>query len=185
MDHTPVTVNLSVPGAVGTEGTATGTTGVSNIRHVIGGYADDEITGNREANWLRGGLGDDTLRGLSGDDTLEGGPGADVLEGGYGSDTASYENATAAVKVNLTLSVQPAGSGEATGDQLSGIENLIGSAYDDTLTGDDQPNVIEGGPGADTITGGGGTGGDTASYANSTEGVVVDLNLQTQDTWDR
>ena len=86
---TSVTVNLSVPYAVDTEGTATGTTGVSNIRHVIGGQEADQITGNLQANWLRGGPGDDTLHGLSGDDTLEGGLGEDVLDGGYGSDTTT------------------------------------------------------------------------------------------------
>jgi Ca2+-binding RTX toxin-like protein len=177
---TPVAVNLSLPDAVNTDGTATGTTGVVRIQHVSGGQAGDEIIGDAQANLLVGGPGNDTLRGLSRDDTLEGGPGEDILDGGFGSDTASYENAAPGVTVDLNLTVQAAGSGEATGDELTDIENLIGSPHDDTLTGNGQPNVIEGGAGEDRITGGG--GGDTASYVSSTEGVVVDLNIQTQNT---
>ena len=41
-------------------------------------------------------------------------------------------------------------------DTLSGIENLVGSALNDTLTGDGNDNVIEGGLGNDTLVGGAG-----------------------------
>ena len=47
----------------------------------------------------------------------------------------------------------------------TGIENLIGSRYEDILTGDNLDNVIEGGADSDTLDGGGGT--DTASYQSS------------------
>ena len=59
------------------------------------------------------------------------------------------------------------------GDTLSNIENLIGSAYGDTLTGDDRDNVIESGAGEDVLDGG--DGADTASYINSDVRVHVDL----------
>ena len=46
-----------------------------------------------------------------------------------------------------------------------------------TLTGDDQDNVIEGGRGRDTLSGGADTGddNDTLSYASSPERVKVEL----------
>ena len=64
------------------------------------------------------------------------------------------------------------------GVAISNIENIIGSEYDDTLTGDTQDNVIEGGPGRDMLSGGADgadDGNDTLSYASSDERVTVEL----------
>jgi Ca2+-binding RTX toxin-like protein len=44
-------------------------------------------------------------------------------------------------------------TGDASGDTYLGIENLLGSAFADTLRGDANANVIEGGAGNDTLTG--------------------------------
>ncbi|MCB0257433.1 MAG: hypothetical protein KDI55_27230, partial [Anaerolineae bacterium] len=76
--------------------------------------------------------------------------------------------------------------GDAEGDTLTNIENLIGSDHADTLTGNDVANVITGGAGDDIISGGdgddtliggegadqldGGSGSDTVSYADSSDG---------------
>ena len=57
---------------------------------------------------------------------------------------------------------------------ITNIENIVGSKYDDVLTGDDQNNVIEGGRGRDDLDGGDGI--DTLSYANSDDWVRVTLN---------
>ncbi len=46
-------------------------------------------------------------------------------------------------------------NGDAFGDQLNSIENLIGGSGGDTLTGDNNDNVIEGGAGNDILNGGG------------------------------
>src|ERR687891_378388 len=62
-----------------------------------------------------------------------GGAGGDALDGGAGLDAASYAGSDAGVTVNLATG---AGSGgHATGDTLTGIENVIGSIHADTLTG--------------------------------------------------
>ncbi|MSO80964.1 MAG: hypothetical protein EXQ97_04900 [Alphaproteobacteria bacterium] len=51
----------------------------------------------------------------------------------------------------------PGVGGAAEDNIVSGIENLVGSAYGDTLIGDGGDNAIEGGDGADVIGGGEGT----------------------------
>jgi Ca2+-binding RTX toxin-like protein len=95
-----------------------------------------------------GGAGVDTLIGGSGNDTLSGGPGADLLDGGGGTDTADYASSSAGVTVNL-LSGTGSG-GDAQGDTFNSIENVVGSALNDTLTGSNTANMLEGGRGIDT-----------------------------------
>ena len=96
---------------------------------------------------------------------------ANVLDGGPGSDTASYSSALAGVTVSLAES-GPQETFGAGVDWLQNIENLAGSSFNDTLTGDANPNTITGGAGNDTLSGNGGgdtlTGGagnDTFKYA--------------------
>jgi Ca2+-binding RTX toxin-like protein len=50
-----------------------------NVAHLIGGYGDDELTGNSSGNTLIGGTGDDTIIGGGAADLLTGGAGADVF----------------------------------------------------------------------------------------------------------
>ncbi len=91
--------------------------------------------------------------GGSGDDTIIGNSANNVLDGGTGNDTVSYEAATAGVTVNLGLST-PQDTGSAGIDQLSGFENLIGSAFSDTLIGGPSTATINGGAGDDLIEAG-------------------------------
>ena len=159
------------------------------IEAALGSPGDDHITGNSIDNHLNGGAGDDTLLGGPGDDVLIGGPGADVLDGHTGQDTASY--AGSASRVDVRLSGTVVNFGDATGDRLIAIEHLIGSAYNDTLAGDGQANVIDGGPGNDLVWGSGGNdrliggpgadrlvgghGRDVAEFTHSPVGVTVNL----------
>ena len=109
-------------------------------------------------------------RGGNGKDVLVGGADGDRLDGGAGIDTASYEGSSGVI---IDLSQGIAQGGDAEGDQLIGIENLIGSDYQDTLIGDSGNNVLEGGGGSDLLMGG--AGRDTASYAHSAIGVSINL----------
>ena len=121
------------------------------------------------------GAGDDIIVGNEADNVLEGSAGADNIDGDAGLDTAAYTGSAAAVTVNLSDGT--ASGGDAEGDSLTSIENLTGSAFDDTLIGDSSDNVLEGGDGADTLDGG--AGADTASWAASDLAVSVDLSTGT------
>jgi Ca2+-binding RTX toxin-like protein len=59
--------------------------------------------------------------------------------------------------VTVDLAAGLAGGGDAAGDTLLSIENLVGSGLGDRLTGDLLANRLEGGSaGRDTLSGGGG-----------------------------
>ncbi len=142
-----------------------GTTSAQNT----GGSGTDTISGFED---LTGSAYNDTLTGNSGNNVIEGGAGNDKLNGGAGNDTLSYANATAGITVSLGITAAQNTGGAGT-DTISNFENILGSAYNDKLTGDSGNNIIEGGAGNDIIDGAGGT--DTASYASAASGVTVSL----------
>ena len=143
------------------------------IENAIGGSGADVLTGNDVANWLQGNGGNDTLNGGLGDDRLSGGSGTNGLNGGSGSDWADYTaGVTAAVAANLGTGAATYNSGAAH-DNFSSVENILGSTFNDVLTGDGNANIIEGNLGNDTLDGAGGV--DTASYARASAAVTVNL----------
>jgi Ca2+-binding RTX toxin-like protein len=120
-----------------------------------GGAGDDTIQGGDDVDHLLGGAGADVLQGDAGDDVIEGGAGADTMSGDAGSDTLDYSSSNGAVNVNLATRV--ASGGDAQGDVLvDDFENVVGSAYADTLTGSTRSEYIDGDTGSDLIQGGGG-----------------------------
>jgi Ca2+-binding RTX toxin-like protein len=114
----------------------------------------DTIGGSTQADFLIGFDGNDTINGGDGNDTLRGGAGADVLNGGNGLDFANYQGSSAEVFVDIQSNL--IFSGDATGDTLNSIENLYGSSFSDTLSGNADRNIIGGEGGADLIDGRGG-----------------------------
>ncbi|WP_341913140.1 calcium-binding protein [Ferrovibrio terrae] len=116
-----------------------------------GGAGNDTLNGGADSDNLNGGDGIDILNGDDGDDWLAGGAGADQLSGGAGIDTVYYSGAGAAVTVSLDTGTGT--TGDAAGDTLTGIENLVGSDYDDIFTGSNGANSISGGVGNDTLHG--------------------------------
>jgi serralysin len=144
---------------------------IGGVENVSGTQLTDTITGDGASN---------TLYGNGGDDLLRGGVGADTLNGGADIDTASYSESGAGVMVDLTAGT--GAGGNAAGDTLFGIENVNGSQFADTLTGDAGANLLRGWNGNDLLRGGAGadtlngeTGTDTATYSESGAGVTVDL----------
>lgn len=143
-------------------------TATSNSQ-LVGSSGDDLMTGRygTYADNLSGGAGDDVLSGYAGNDQIFGGDGDDVLEGGAGTDvldggsngtdgdTARYVRSSA-VTIDLASSAGQTG-GDAQGDTLTGIENLVGSQSGaDILKGTDGANRIDGLDGNNQIWGRGG-----------------------------
>lgn len=118
---------------------------------LYGGPGDDYLDGWGKDDKLFGGGDADRLFGGRGDDTLDGGENGDELHGEGGRDTASYKSSLGGVTVNLK--VGQASSADAAGDKLTGIENLIGSAFKDVLTGDNGRNKLVGGDSRDVLDG--------------------------------
>ncbi len=138
----------------------------SNFENLDGSDNDDQLFGDGGANTLTGGDGDDLLAGRGGDDVLEGGLGDDILRGGGGNDvtdggegidTADFSDIGVSVSANLNSgTTNYVVNGTAVQDQLISIENLTGSANDDTLVGDSNGNLLAGGAGSDVLIGGAG-----------------------------
>lgn len=116
------------------------------------GAVDDLIFGSVHTDGSDSGAAD-TLWGGAGDDFFVGSGGADTIDGGDGEDTVSYARSGSAVTVDLTSEGAQSG-GDAAGDHLSNIENVIGSAFNDHFTVDGGSHVVLGLGGDDTVVGG-------------------------------
>jgi Ca2+-binding RTX toxin-like protein len=110
------------------------------------------------------------------DNVIYAGSGVNNIDGLGGTDTLSYQYATTSglsgVTLNLSVlngSVQSTASGISGADLIKGIENIIGSNYNDTLTGNAGNNVLNGGLGADQMIGG--MGDDT--YVVDSYGLIA------------
>nr|MCH9780992.1 hypothetical protein [Alphaproteobacteria bacterium] len=183
-----------------TSGEAVGDT-FNSIERVVGSaYADTIVA----SSYLI------TLDGGDGDDLLVAGANASSFIGGSGTDAVSYENSSQ--YINIEYSSQDnrfIGSAAAGGDYFDSIEQFIGTSYADwitiqdyagdvTISGGEGNDIISGGHGDDHLEGGGGddtlvggTGGDafvggagtdTASYASSTQGLVISLQTVSDDS---
>lgn len=138
-----VRVNLSLAGAQTTGGSGLDT--FISIENVIGSLFDDIIQGSAGNNLLNGGAGI--------------------------YDTVSYDMAASGVQVSLSVTT-PQNTLGAGIDTLLNFENLIGSSFNDVLSGNAGNNRLDGGTGIDTV-----------SYANASAGVTVSLSTTfTQNT---
>ncbi len=154
----------------------------------------DTFIGNNAANTILGDRGD-FISGLGGDDIFQihGAPAS--LKGGAGEDTitafTSYSitdtdgdglaeqiYTTNGVIVDLKAG-RIVDDGFGNSGDISGIENVTGSSYNDDITGDNKGNKLDGGSGNDTIDGGGGddiiSGSHGADYLFGGKGKDVFL----------
>ncbi|MDB5432311.1 MAG: peptidase-related protein, partial [Caulobacter sp.] len=189
-------------------GSAGNDDGITNPA-LSGGGGDDIIRGQGGNDVLYGGDGDDLLRGGDGNDTvfggngndyLSGGEGDDYLDGGSGINRAAFSLSASDPQVGVSVNLNWQGIVQNTGhgfDILTNIQDLSGTIYADTLTGDAHDNWIWGLGGNDTLYGGDGNdliqlgagdsdlngdqGEDTASFidfingGNTQDGVTVSL----------
>jgi Ca2+-binding RTX toxin-like protein len=196
-----VGVEIDLLGGTAKYGDAAGDTIVySSFFKVVGSATgDDTLYGTAGNNRLYGGGGKDTLVGNGGHDVLSGEDGNDFLvaskstgstfDGGGGVDWISYESETVGITLNLDGS---ANAGGASNDKVYGIENVLGSSHDDTITGTDGVDnmldgsegldkifglggndTLKGGIGSDTLDGGKGT--DTLEGGQDDDTLIVDM----------
>ncbi len=130
----------------------------TDVEALRGGSGDDSLLADPAAAlqgpgaFLRGGPGDDVLSGTAGRDILDGGAGADLLGGGDGVDRAEYSTRSDDVWLSIGDGANDGGVGE--GDEIDiDVEWLIGGDGDDTLTGTDFANRIDGRGGDDHLSG--------------------------------
>ncbi len=165
----------------------------------VGTANADILIGRPGANSVQGGGGNDMLDGADGV-TMSGGPGDDsyivesptdtvVEAAGQGTDTVyAYISYTLTANVeNLTLRGGTAinGTGNTLNNVITGnaANNVLsGGAGADILHGGGGTDILDGGAGADTLDGTGGTA--TASYADATAGVKVNLLTPASNTGD-
>lgn len=151
------------------------TIGGTAFADAINGLGGNDILNGLGGNdILDGGFGNDTLNGGDGDDILIGGYGNDTLNGGNGYDIADYSTATGGIIMNGTVVTGAAGS-----DTLNSIEEVIGSAFSDNLTGTSGNDVIRGGGGVDVING---AGGNDRLYAGAPAQVAAPDVIKAQST---
>ncbi len=195
---------------------------LNSVENITGSLlGNDSILGDSNINVLIGQGGDDTLHGQAGNDTLDGGDGNDYITAGKGDDLISGGNHTTTLGdtldysatlnttdtqgITLDLDITTAqiiGTNTDQGtDTVSGIENVIGSSFDDVISGSAEINTLVGGSGSDVLDGrdgndvfdagsgddsviisalgsnkvDGGIGSDTLDYS-ATAGVSIDVD---------
>ena len=134
---TDFTIDLT---QTGPQNTGEGNDTIGGIEEVRTGSGNDTVIGDASANDI------DTF---AGDDLIEGGGGDDRLLGDNGVDTLSYGGAPAGVTVNLTTGSTTGGAGT---DTHNSFQNVIGSAFADSLTGNALDNSITAGDGIDIVS---------------------------------
>ena len=121
----------------------------------------------KSIEFLEGSGFGDTLNGNADINYIEGGAGNDVMNGGGSIDYLAYTKAASAVTVSLAITTAQNTGGAGT-DTISNFENLYGSQFNDTLTGNALDNLVHGGAGNDTINGGAGADTLIGSSGNDT-----------------
>jgi Ca2+-binding RTX toxin-like protein len=166
------------------------------VEGLVGSAYGDALYGDASANSIWGGAGNDYIDGVGGNDNLYGQDGddsfnlragAEAVDGGAGFDFARYDYATAGVTASLLAPAQ--NTGWAAADSYFNIEGLVGSAYNDSLTGNATTNSIWGGAGNDMLLGSYGADGAadqlTGGDGNDTYIVQEALDAVTETNADQ
>lgn len=178
--------------------------------HLWGSEQEDTLHGGLTDDLLEGNGGNDILIGRQGSDVLDGGDGNDIIRpgegnntviGGDGEDTLSYIGLFTGIVADFSVG-QVTHNGDI--DTVESIEHLIGTEFDDTVTGSSYTGEISLMGGDDTINFAinsgmigavntdnigridGGEGNDTLSFESSTSGVSAWLPngiVETNNGW--
>lgn len=180
---------------------------------IDGGEGDDTITGGAGADTLIGGPGNDVLAGGAGNDRYEfsgtAALGSDTITetAGNGTDTLDFANFGHGVSLDLASTATQRIGSDITGYTLIStplglfrepvvttwlqlqfsdgqtLENVVGSAFDDVIKGNDRNNHLTGRGGNDTLEGRGGDdllfGGDAPVFP-----LTSSTKTQTQPVYD-
>jgi Ca2+-binding RTX toxin-like protein len=148
-------------------GDALGDTFIAIERYRLSAFADNFV-GSASGNYAYGNDGNDTLsdaggvdklygqndadtlNGDAGNDILIGGAGEDVFNGGADRDTASYEDMTQAVTLDIN---GPTSTLDAIGDVFNSIEVFWLTSFNDTFVGAGADEEVRGWDGTDTLNG--------------------------------
>ncbi|MGL4965429.1 MAG: calcium-binding protein [Inquilinus sp.] len=162
--------------------------GADDVRGDVGNYTpggDDELRGGLGDDFLHGFTGNDLLFGEAGDDLLSGGAGADTLDGGAGIDRVSYGGFAA---VTVSLSTHMVSGGDAEGDVLLNIEEVVGTQFNDVLSAAAEGSRLDGWIGDDTLSGGsgddvliGGDGDDLVFPGEGQDFIIGGAGIDTAD----
>ena len=116
------------------------------------------------------------ITGGSGSDRFVLGSKAENIDGGFDTDTLDFSALTSAITVDLANNANNRGAA-ALGDTYAGIEIVLGTTRNDTLTGDAADNILIGNSGADRLLGGAGQdvleGGASRDYLTGGDGGDV------------
>ena len=175
--------------------------GGPGVNTLFGDNGNDSIFGGNENDTIFGGADGDWLLGAIGNDLIAGGLGSNFLSGDAGIDTVDYSSMTSGVTVDLGNYTASGWGGQ---DTLNGsgtigfnsFEVVIGSGFNDTLTGDLGDNTLFGGAGNDVLTGSdgndwlgagggsntmnGGLGADTFAVGGGND-IIQDFNSGQSD----
>jgi Ca2+-binding RTX toxin-like protein len=139
---------------------------------VTGSSQQDTLRGFAGADTLNGGAGNDTIFGDAGDDRIVASlsDGNDTLSGGDGWDILDYSSVPGVVQINQLAGTVTGSAGNDT--LLDVFEQIIGSNFNDVLSGGHGINCIDGMGGNDLIFGNngddllrGGDGDDTFFFS--------------------
>jgi Ca2+-binding RTX toxin-like protein len=148
---TDLTINIGMSGPQ-TIGQGFGTDTLTSVEGIITGSGNDTITGDGHDNYIDAGGGNNTI------------------DGGAGNDTVSYASTPGSMSIDLSLTTQSVSHNSST-DQVTSVENVVGTAQNDSIIAGNNDNVIDGGFGGEL--------NDTLSYIHATSGVTIDYSAGT------
>jgi Ca2+-binding RTX toxin-like protein len=141
-----------------------------------GGDGNDTISTDVGNDLIFGGEGNDNIQAGAGNDTIIGDLGNDTINADQGMDWVDYSGSNAGVTVDLITGT--GAGGHAAGDVYNGVDAIIGSGFDDVLSGfdgfstnpgDAYTNIFYGNAGNDSLDG---RGGDDSLYGGADNDTV-------------